>query len=627
MGAPVQFRWALVFTASTILWSQQAAPAGGACSCGRNPPGAPANREQRPYAGAPQDLRPFSRYTAPYFEHYSKLVEYNGAARDVPVPALDSVKEVRIGFLGPVENHPDEALGKMMLNGVNMAIAEANARGGYCGKPFRLMVHNDQAVWGASSNEVVKMVYDDQVWAIFGSISGDSTHIALRVALKAEVPIVNSAATDPTIPETIIPWYLTVIQDDRVQGYTLARRIYSDLGLKRVAILRVNDRYGRFGVGKFKDASRRLGHPVVIEQKYLYGDRDFSHQLANIEDSRVDAIVLWGDAGPAGNILKQMRAREMKQRVFGSFRVLGDPLLANAGSAAEGLEVVFPYDAGRTGDAVWDAFKARFAERYSNATPDSFASLGYDGMKILLDAICRAGLNRGRIRDVLTGLERYNGVTGAMMFDPNAKNIAPLWLGVVEGGKVHFRRYTMDKPYAQVGEKPVEYNGPRPESLPADGVKPVIALFGPRADSLAATLSAGGSYSVAGVDSETAWGKAVNELVRVLYDPHTLGIVATDRKAAHLALQLANKVELPVLAITSDTTLTGINIPWIFRLPEGTPPARAVALLGEAAGQAGKPPNRGELRRILASGRPLSPKGEGAAAAAVRFASTGEPVR
>jgi ABC-type branched-subunit amino acid transport system substrate-binding protein len=51
-------------------------------------------------------------------------------------------------------------------------------------------------------------------------------------------------------------------------------------GLKRVALLRVNDRYGRFGVAKFRDASRRLGHPVVIEQKFMPGDTDFRRQLA-----------------------------------------------------------------------------------------------------------------------------------------------------------------------------------------------------------------------------------------------------------------------------------------------------------------------------------------------------------
>ena len=247
------------------------------CACGKNPPGRPAARSMKPYAQEPEDMQPFSKFTEPYYQHYVDLVEYNGAARDIPMPK--DVTEVRIGFIGPLENHPDAALGKRMLNGAQMAVDEANAAGGYGGKPFKLMLHNDSAIWGASSNEVVKMVYDDQDWAIFGSISGDTTHIALRASLRAEIPIVNSASTDPTIVETIIPWYFSVLQDDRTQGYTLARHIYTDLGMKRVAILRVNDRYGRFGVGKFRDASRRLGHPVVIEQKFFPYDTDFTRQL------------------------------------------------------------------------------------------------------------------------------------------------------------------------------------------------------------------------------------------------------------------------------------------------------------------------------------------------------------
>ena len=172
---------------------------------------------------------------------------------------------MRIGFFGPIEHSPEQVFGLRMLHGAQLAVEEANARGGYGGKPFKLMLHNDYdnwqaktvygddrptdpTIWGSASNEAVKMVYDDQDWAIFGSISSESTHIALRVALKAEIPIVNSASTDPTIPETYIPWFFTDLQDDRVQGLTLARHIFTELGLKRVAILRVNNRYGRFGV-------------------------------------------------------------------------------------------------------------------------------------------------------------------------------------------------------------------------------------------------------------------------------------------------------------------------------------------------------------------------------------------
>jgi branched-chain amino acid transport system substrate-binding protein len=582
----------------------------GQTSCGATPPGAPPNRTLEPYANEPEDLRPFSKFTKPYYEHYTKTPEYNGAARDVLVVKPAEVDEVTIAFLGPIQEHNDQALGIAMLHGAQLAIEERNAHGGYCGKPFRLKIHNDGALWGSSSNEIVKMIYEDKAWAMLGSISGDSTHIALRVSLRAELPMVNSAATDPTIPETIIPWILTTIQDDRVQCYTIARRVYTDLGLKRIALLRVNERYGRFGVGKFKDASRRLGHPVIIEQKFIPGDTDFARQLRVINDSRVDGIVIWADAAPAGMILKQMRDMGLKQPVFGSARVVGEDLFRIAGGAAEGLEVVFPYDPNRD-DPAWVDFQKRFTAKYG-AKVDSFSALGFDTMNILLDAIGRAGLNRGLIRDALYGLERYKGVTGEMVFDPNAKNIAPLYLGKVKDGKIVYRRYTMEKPYAAVNDRPVEYAGP--PIADAGGTERIIGLFGPGADKIAVGLGRPG-FRVIGVSSEAAWGKASTELVNLVYRDDLIGLIATDRASAHLAEQIAVKTFIPLIAISADRKLTSTNIPWIFRLAPETPVVDAVRCLTDAASSVG--PNRGKIRDYLASGH--------AVATAISFDASGEP--
>src|ERR1022692_4410356 len=521
----------LALASAALLCAQTA----NTCSCGANPPGPPPNREQHPYANAPEDMRPFSKFTVPYYENYGSLVQYNGAARDVPTVKPEDVNEVRIGFLGPVENHPDQRLGQAMLHGAQLAIEEANGRGAYGGKPFKLMVHNDQAIWGASSNEMVKMAYDDKVWAMLGSIGADSTHIALRVSLKAEVPIVNSASTDPTIPETIIPWYLTTIQDDRVQGYTLARRIYTDLGLSKVALLRVNDRYGRFGILKFKDAARRLGHPVTIEQKYLPGTTDFKRSLGIIADSDAQAIVIWGDQAPAAAILKQMRELGMKQRVFGSFRTIGAGMLDAAGPAAEGMEAVFPYDPNRD-DPAWTGFRARFAKRFDRQ-PEVFASLAFDTMNVLLDAICRAGLNRGKIRDALAGLESYKGVTGEMAFDPNSKNIVPMYLATVHKGAIQYRRYSMEKPYATVGEGGVAYTGPPLADVGSGPLR--LVVFGPAADRAASAAKVravleplGGRYLLAPVDADKPWGQATTELVNLLYQGNAVGVI--DRKSTRL---------------------------------------------------------------------------------------------
>ena len=52
------------------------------CSCGANPPSPPRSRTNAPYANEPEDLQPFSKFTQPYYELYTKTTEYNGAASD-----------------------------------------------------------------------------------------------------------------------------------------------------------------------------------------------------------------------------------------------------------------------------------------------------------------------------------------------------------------------------------------------------------------------------------------------------------------------------------------------------------------------------------------------------------------
>jgi branched-chain amino acid transport system substrate-binding protein len=692
---------------SAGIASQNAAPAKvtgkGTCACGAHPPGPPRDRTVTPYAGEPADLSPYSKFAAPYDLNYTHPNIYSGAGRDIPEPK--NLTEVRIGFFGPIEHNPESVFGLRMLHGAQLAVEEANAHGGYGGKPFKLMLHNDYdnwqakavygedrptdpAIWGSSSNEAVKMVYDDQDWAIFGSISSEATHIILRVALRAEIPIVNSASTDPTIPETYIPWYFTDLQDDRVQCLTLARRMFTELGLKRVAILRVNSRYGRFGVIKLRDAARRLGHPIVIEQKYLPGDTDYSKQLKVIASSRADAIVLWTDQAQAAGILKQMRAAGMKQRVFGAYRTLGPELLAQAGPAAEGFEAVFPYDPTRN-DPKWIDFNHRFEDRFKEK-PEQFASLAYDAMNALLDSICKAGLNRARIHDALANIEQYDGVTAHMVFDPSQKNVAPMYLGTVRNGTITYRVATMEKepqpapqtsavpaapsapavpqatvspapaspqasatpvapqvptpvapqtsttlaapkvlPYARVGEDGVDFAGPHSEDVPAGPVR--IVLFGPNAAQVAASpevaavlaskAAKGRPWTLLPVGSDQNWSTAgwpvwaaSKDLVHAIMDEHALAIVALNSDAAHLAEQLSLKTFVPVIALSGDKRLTSTNVPWIFRLPAGTPPVEALRLLQTAAARSG--PNSERLRSVLASGDEL---------AGVAFLPTGEP--
>jgi hypothetical protein len=230
-----------------------------------------------------------------------------------------------------------------------------------------------------------------------------------------------------------------------------------------------------------------------------------------------------------------------------------------------------------------------------------------------------------------------------MVFDPNQKNVSPMYLGTVHNGVISYRLATMEKtppapqmpaaqvppaaqatpvPYARVGEDGVTYTGPHRDSEPSGLVN--IIFFGPRATEveqsqeiqavLAAGAASGQPFKLLPIASDQNWGAASTQLVHALMDQNAVVILALDRNAAHLAEQLALKVFVPVVALSSDKTLTSTNVPWIFRLAPATTPVAALRLLQAAAARSGANPER--LRDVLASGDEIS---------GIAFLSTGEP--
>jgi ABC-type branched-subunit amino acid transport system substrate-binding protein len=394
------------------------------------------------YGNTPEDVEPYGG-VKPYKRHFLIQMEYTGPGRAYPEPGPD-LKTVRIGFIGPImstvsvatggKSH-EEALGKKMLQGAQLAIEEANARGGYAKRkiPFELVVSNDNGLWGASGNEIIKHAYKDKVWGILGTIDGANSHIGIRVALKAEVVMMNSGDTDPTFIETNIPWTMRCIGDDRQMGYLLIDYMIRKLGHKRIGIIRASNRYGRFGVREVRDSARRLKYPVLIEMAYRVGAEDFSLQLDRMKASRLDAVVHWGDAQEGALVLNQMRAMGMDQPFYGCDRTVSEEFTRLAGKNAEGVIAGFPWNPDRQ-DPKFLAFRERFKKRFGEE-PETYASHGYDGMNMLIRAIQHAGLNRAKIRDVLAYGPAFPGVTGDIPFSGVLDDIGEVFLARFEGGR------------------------------------------------------------------------------------------------------------------------------------------------------------------------------------------------
>ena len=376
------------------------------------------------YGKTPGEYAPYSRFEKPYMRFFLDTLEYPGYARHIPEPA--DIDTVKIGFIGPIIDAASDTfgdlqglelrvnqrvirwdgyqashlapLGKKMMQGAILAIEQANNRGGYRGEiPYKLIVRNDNGNWRSSGREIIMLAYKDSVWAVLGTIDGANSHIAIRAALKAEIPVMNSADTDPTYVETSIPWVFRCITDDRQMCYLLADFTFKKLDLKRIAALRATNRYGRMSIDEFRDAATRLGRPFVVELQYQEGDTSFVDQLERIRSLNADGIITYGNVKESALILKQMREMDMKQWYFGSDRMVSEEFINIVGKHSDRVAAAYPYDP-RSKDPIYIQFLTEFRHRF-NENPETYAAHAFDGMNMIISSIDNAGLNRALIRD------------------------------------------------------------------------------------------------------------------------------------------------------------------------------------------------------------------------------------
>ncbi len=396
--------------------------------------------QEQPHANTPPEIYPFSNFQVPHFRHFEERLPYYGAAREYEYPDTSEVETVRLGFIGPLDGaHEYYTMnGQQMLQGTMLAVEEANKEGGFNGIPFELIARNDIGLWGASGNEMVAL--DDMgVFAAVGSIDGNNSHIAIRVALKLELPMVNTGSTDPTLTDTRIPWVIRTNPDDRQFNYALLNEIYNKKGYTRVALIRANSRYARIGTREFIDGARRLGHPLNIRQVYYPGETNFDDYLENIRQADVEAVVVWGEVDEIARIVTQMRESGMEQTVFSSDKVVSDLFLELAGEHAEGVIAAYPYNPNILG-ADYHKFVENYRERFGK-NPGWHAVHAYDGTRILIESIKIAGLNKALIRDELTSFRKHQGITGDIILDDSWNSITPVWLAEFNDGEFTFWQY------------------------------------------------------------------------------------------------------------------------------------------------------------------------------------------
>jgi len=317
---------------------------------------------------------------------------------------------IRIGFFMSMTGR-DASFGEASLRGAMLAVDGLNGGGGVLHRPVELVVEDDRSLAGEAATAAKKLISRDRVVALVGECSSARTLEAAPIAQSSGIPLVTPASTSPRVTQAGDAIFRVCFVDS-FQGDVIATFARRRLGLTRAALL--VDSTAPYSVGLAEYFSKRfaaLGGEVVARQSYSGTDTDFRAQLTAIRAAGPDALFLPGYYVAAGLVARQARDLGLRATLLGGDGFEAPQLLEIGGDALEGAYYSTHFAAENT-DPVSRAFVEAFRARYG-AAPNGLSALTYDAVRLVADAIRRAGTtDRGPLRLALSGTRGFPGVTG-----------------------------------------------------------------------------------------------------------------------------------------------------------------------------------------------------------------------
>jgi branched-chain amino acid transport system substrate-binding protein len=252
------------------------------------------------------------------------------------------------------------------------------------------------------------------------------------------IPMVATAATDPGLTERG-DFVFRVCVVDALEGRALARFARRALDARVAAILvEAGDADNARLAESFGTEWRTLGGRIDRQETYAAAAGPGLHAgLRALRERHPDVLLIAGGAADSGRIARNARTSGLSARLLGGDGWSSPQLLALGGSALEGAHFPVRYDPDDPSPLA-----RRFASRYRRAagrSADAEAALSYDAVRMLAEAIDRAGATDGqRIRDALAATSHFAGATGTLMMDADRNPIESVGIVAIEHGRVHY---------------------------------------------------------------------------------------------------------------------------------------------------------------------------------------------
>ncbi|HYG58338.1 MAG TPA: penicillin-binding protein activator [Symbiobacteriaceae bacterium] len=356
-------------------------------------------------------------------------------ASSTPAPAAAAAepKVLKLGVIQPLTGAI--AFGAVAAaNGHKLAVEEINAKGIKIGNDIykiELVIEDDKATPKDTAAAAQKLIDRDKVPLIMGSFTSSSTFAAAEVADRAGIPIISPLSSSSKLTNSGLKWFFRgrVTTDNNVAA--AAKFFSTGLGYKKIAMLAINDDWGRGDTTAFPAEWAKLGVEVTATEYFNNGDTNFYPLLRKIAGTSPDALFVTASTEPAAMIFKQ--AREVAPNL---------PLLTSGGidpaqtiklAGAEPLEGIYFWSVDGPSNDTHKAFEKKYKDKFGQDAISNSKS-AYDVTYIVAQAFERAGTtDPDKLREAMLKTQ-YKGLMGDYNFDERGESFLKMNYGLFKNG-------------------------------------------------------------------------------------------------------------------------------------------------------------------------------------------------
>jgi len=300
--------------------------------------------------------------------------------------AAQAAEAIKIAVLQELSGAGATA-GTNAKNGVMLAIKEINEAGGILGRKLEAMVADTQSNPGVAKGLASKAV-DDDVFAVMGPTFSGSIMVSMAETKRAEIPNFTGGEA-ASVTQQGNPYIFRTSFGQATSMPKVARYIANGLKAKTVAIIYVNNDFGKGGRDSFVKEMNARGIKVAADISTESGQVDFAADVVKVKNANADCVFIYTNEEESARFLREARKQGVKGPLLGETTLLGQKVIELAGDAANGVRGHVGLSADIPVPAVQE-FKAKFNKRFGYF-PDHNGIKGYSAVYAIKYATTKIG--------------------------------------------------------------------------------------------------------------------------------------------------------------------------------------------------------------------------------------------